>query len=47
MATIRTGSVHFPFEEDLKNESLLRASTVEDIIAVTAITVVQAQGGSK
>ena len=33
MATIRTGSVHFPFEEDLKNESLLRASTVEDIIA--------------
>lgn len=33
MATEKSGGVHFPFQEDLKNESLLRATTVEDIIA--------------
>jgi phage baseplate assembly protein W len=43
----RSGSVHFPFQEDLKNESLLRATTVEDIIASSIKAFLVTNPGSR
>lgn len=43
----RSGSVHFPFQEDLKNESLLRATTVEDIIASSIKAFLLTEPGSR
>lgn len=46
MAT-RTGSVFFPFQTDLKNESLLRAGTIEEVIASSIKAFLLTDPGSR
>lgn len=43
----RTGSVHFPFETDLRNNSMLRASSVEDTIASSIKAFLLTNPGSR
>lgn len=47
MTEVRSGSVHFPFQEDLKNQSLLRATTVEDVIASSIKAFLLTEPGSR
>jgi phage baseplate assembly protein W len=47
MTTTRSGSVHFPFATDLKNQSLQRAYTVEDVIASSIKAFLLTDPGSR